>query len=741
MFKKIFIFFLIFTSSVFAEVVKELNVKGNDRISTETIKVYGDIEIGKNYTKDDINSILKNLYSTNFFEDVSVTIINNTLNINLKEYPIINSIELQGEKSTSLKNSILEKLSLKTRESFILSELSSDAELIKKLYASVGYNFTNVKTKIEKFSNNRVNILYIVEKGNRTFIKKIKFTGDKRIKEGRLRDVIASEEKKFWKFLSQNTYYNKSNIELDKRLLLNYYKSLGYYDVQVLSDDAQLMNKEFIELTYTINSGNRYRINKINTNVIEPLEKKLFLNLENEYKKLIGKYYSPFKVTKLLEELDRIIASNDIQFVQHSVNEILNQNEIELRINIYEGKKEIVEKINIFGNNITEESVIRAELLLDEGDPFSPLKFEKSIAKIKSRNIFGSVTTNISDGSSKDQKILNINVEEKPTGEISAGAGIGTNGGSFSFNIKENNWLGKGYRIETLLDVSSENLTGQLSVTDPNYNFTGNAVEYFVSSIKDDKPKSGYKNTITNTGIGLKFEQFKDIYLAPKVSFSYDKLQVDNNASSSLKKQKGEFTELIFDYGIITDKRDKAYSPTEGFIASFNQSLPIFADSPFLKNTLSLSKYLTLSKDVIGAYKFYASSVTGLNNKDVRLNKRISVGNNRLRGFERGQVGPKDGEDYIGGNYAVVNSFEINLPKLLPESTKTDIGLYIDVGNLWGIDYDSSLDESNKLRSSAGINTSWLSPVGPMSFVFSKNLSKADTDITENFNFRLGTTF
>jgi outer membrane protein insertion porin family len=733
--------FLFIFSNLSAEVIKKLEVNGNSRISEETIKVYGGITIGKDYSAFDLNEILKNLYGTLFFEDIRVAINNGVLEINVREYSVINSIFLDGEKSKQVKQKILEKLNLKEKESFIQNKLSQDINLIKKLYASIGFNFADVKAKIERFDENRVNLIYSVEKGKRTDIAKINFLGDKKIRDRRLRDIIVSEEKKFWKVLSKNTFLNSQNIELDKRLLLNYYKSLGYYDVQILSSSAEISKENVTNLTYTINAGTRYRINKISTNVSNILDKELFIPLKNSYEKIIGKYYSPFIIKKLLDDLDLLIANSDLQFIEHSVNEILEGDSIEVKINIFEGQKQLVERINISGNNVTSESVIRSELLLDEGDPFNNLKLDQSIAKIKSRNIFGEVKTQILNGSKKDQKIIEIEVEEKPTGEISAGAGLGTNGGSFAFNVTENNWMGKGISISTSLDLSAESFTGGLSVSDPNYNFSGNSLTYFLTNTTNDRDKSGYKNNITSTGIGTKFEQYKDVYLSPNIILSIDDLKVQDTASAALKKQKGSFTDLVFDYGITVDKRNKVYAPTDGYISSFSQALPVYADTPFLQNTKSFRKYATVTPNAIGTFKFYATGVNGLGDKDVRLSKRVFLPSSRLRGFESGKVGPKDGLDYVGGNYAMASNFEVSLPNFLPESTKTDVGLFLDFGNVWHVDYDKQLEQSSKLRSSVGVNTSWLSPVGPMTFVFSNNLSKANTDVTESFNFKLGTTF
>ena len=724
-----------------AEVIQKLEVKGNNRISLETIKVYGDVIYGKDYSPSEVNEILKNLYETNFFENINISLSNSVLTVQVKEYSIINSISLEGEKSSSAKAQILGKLSLKAKESFIESKLTQDINLIKNIYASIGFNFANVDAKIERFDENRINLIYFLDKGKKTDISKINFIGDKKIKEKRLRDVIVSEENKFWKVLTKNTYLNNKNINLDKRLLTNYYKSLGYYDVQVLSSNAEVSQSNTTTLTYTINAGTRYRINKISTNVSEVLDKKIFIALQKDFKKVVGKYYSPFKVKKLLDELDILIANNDLQFIEHSVNEILEGESIEIKINIFEGKKQLVEKINIFGNTVTDESVIRGELLLDEGDPFNNLKLEQSISKIKSRNLFGNVTKKIKNGTSNDQKIIEIQVEEKPTGEIAAGAGVGTNGGSFAFNVTENNWLGKGINVTTSFNVSADTLTGSLSVFDPNYNFSGNSLKYFASQTTNDKSSSGYKNSVLSTGIGTSFEQYKNVYLSPNLTFSYDDLKVENSASDALKKQKGTFTDLSFDYGLTLDNRDKVYAPTDGYVTRFGQAIPIYADSPYIKNSYQISAYQAVSPDAIGSVKFFATSMTGLKSEDVRISKRLFLPTSKLRGFEAGKIGPKDGNDYVGGNYAVATNFELTLPNFLPESTKTDVGLYLDFGSLWGVDYDNKVDDSRKLRSSTGVNASWVSPVGPLSFVFSKNLSKAETDVTESFNFRLGTTF
>ena len=728
--------------SSFAEIVNEIQINGNKRVSDETVKVYGEIKPkGSDFSNSDINNILKNLYSTNFFEDVNIEIRNKKLIINLIEYPVINEIVLIGEQNTRVKNQIKKIISSKEKNSFIKNNLNKDINLIKKLYSSLGYKFSQVETKVRNIDKNNVDLAINIDKGEITRISKIFFTGDKKIKDKRLRDIIASEEDKFWKVISRNTRFNENQIELDKRLLINYYKNLGYYDVKVTSSSAEIQDSENINLYYSIEAGKRYIFAKIETVLDSTFDKEIFFPLREKYNDLVGTYYSPFKIKKILEEIDIIIDNNNLQFVEHSVQETIEGDKINLAFDIKEGKKIIVERINIKGNNVTNESVIRSELLLDEGDPFTNLNLDKSVAKLKSKNIFNRVKSEVLPGSSDDQKIIEINIEEKPTGELSAGAGVGTNGGTFAFDIQENNWLGEGKIVGINVELSEESLKGKLFYTNPNYDLLGNSIEYHIQNTSNDKPDQGYENKLITFGAGTSFEQYKDIYTNLSLNFSYDDLRTNSNASASLQRQDGDFTELAAVYGLTYDKRNRTFMPTDGSVFGFVQSLPIYADKPFIDNTFRFSTYHEFNENYVGSGKIFLSAINGLNDEDVRLSKRKTLSTRRLRGFSKGKIGPVDGNDHIGGNYAAAVNFDVNLPNLLPDSSNTDVSFFVDFGNVWEVDYDDSLDDSNKLRSSTGINASWISPIGPMTFTLATNLSKASTDTTESFNFNLGTSF
>tara|TARA_B100000029_G_scaffold494254_1_gene557739 strand:- start:1807 stop:4062 length:2256 start_codon:yes stop_codon:yes gene_type:complete len=734
-------FFVLLTVKSYSEVVNTIVIKGNERISKETIAMFGDIAIGKNYEDSDVNLIIKKLYDTTFFSQISVTLENNTIQILVEENPIINNIVLNGEDAKKHTEKIKELISLKEKNSFIESKIKNDLNIMKEFYRILGFYFVKIEIEVEKLTKNRVNLVYTIDKGDKAKIAKIYFLGDKKIRDKKLRDIITSQQATFWKFLSRNVYLSKERVELDKRLLKNYYRNIGYYEVDITSSNVEYSEGEGFVLTFSINAGERYRFKKIFADVSPALDQNVFLSLEDEFNKLVGKYYSQKKLNSLLEKIDKLSESKELQFINHNVLETLEKNGVEVKINIFEGEKFIIERINIVGNSITNDSVIRGEMIVDEGDPFSALLVKKSINRIKSRNIFGNVDHKISEGSSKDLKVLEIRVEEKATGEIMAGAGVGTDGTSFQMAVSENNWLGRGINLVSAFNISQEKISGNISVTNPNYNFTGNAVSAALDvSSTDRSTNTGYKSSETGFLLGTSFEQYENIFISPKILVSHEEVEADSSASTSIKSMEGTYFNTDFEYGITLDKRNQTFKPTEGYRTKFSQVLPIIQDSSSLLNGLEISGYHDFSEDVIGSLKFYGRSIHGID-EDVRLTNRLYIPRNRLRGFNTYRVGPKDGTDFVGGNYLTSLGAEAQLPNLLPEQYRTDVSVFLDTANIWGVDYNSSLDETNKIRSSVGIGANVFTTIGPLSFTLAQSITKASTDETETFNFRLGTSF
>ena len=379
---------------------------------------------------------------------------------------------------------------------------------------------------------------------------------------------------------------------------------------------------------------------------------------------------------------------------------------------------------------------------MDGLSQYSALLVNKSINKLKARGIFGNVEKKVKEGSSDDLKVLEVSVEEKATGEITAGAGVGTDGTAFMAAVTENNWLGRGIKLSSQLDITDETISGFLNVSNPNFNYSGNSVDASISvSSSDMTESSGYESSKTGFSLGTGFEQYEGIFLSPGFSATYEDIEVETSSSTSVKKMDGTYYNLDFDYGIAWDRRNQPFQPTSGYITKFEQSLPIVIDKSSIYNGFTASGYRAFGEDIIGSVKFMARSIHGLEDEDVRLTSRLFIPATRLRGFNAIKIGPKDGEDYIGGNYVSSLNFEAQLPKLLPESSRTDISLFTDLGNIWGVDYSSTLDDTNEIRSSVGIAANVWTPVGPLSFILAEDISKSINDETQTFNFRIGTSF
>ena len=740
---KINLIIIFLTSILYAEIINDVKVEGNKRISKESILVFGKIIIGENYSQNKLNITLKNIYETKFFSEVNLDIKNSVLLIVVNENPIIETVELKGIKNKKLKEYILEKISLKERKSFIKPTLISDLNLIKNIIKSSGYYFAEVDTRsILNEDQNSIKLIYDINLGERAEINQIQFLGDKKIKDRKLKNVITSEETKFWKFLSQTKYLNYDQIELDKRLLANFYKNNGYYNVKISNSFVEFKNNNSFKLIYNIDAGEIFKFKNVSLDLSNEYEKKYFTKINNTINKLKNKEYSLNKIEKVLKEIDKIALSKQYEFIDASLTEtVVNDNELNIIFSLVDTKKFYVEKINIFGNTYTLEEVIRNAFIVDEGDAFNEILFNRSVNNIKSKNIFAKVEPEILPGSEDSLKIINLTVEEKPTGEISLGAGFGTSGGSIGGGIKENNFLGKGIKLDTNVSVSANSLTGQFIYKKPNFNYTENDLLVSVNStVTDNLTDFGYKTNETGFSLGTSFEQYENIYITPTFRTSFEKLEASTKATANTKKGAGNYFDVYFNYTIDYDQRNKRFKPDEGFINIFNQDLPIHSDNYELINYFETSKYMKFS-DFVTKLSFSAKTANSLNGENVRISKRLFIPGNKLRGFESGKVGPKENNDFIGGNYISTINFTSTVPQLLPSFQNTDLSFFLDVADIWGVDYDSSVDNKKMIRSSTGLAMDIFSPIGPLSFSYSFPITKTSSDVTESFRFNLGTTF
>ena len=741
-FFQLIIFSIFLNFSVHSDNYEKIIINGNERISNETILVFSEFPDSKSLNENSINEILKRIYKSGFFKNVTIKIENNNLIIDVIENPIIQTVFIEGIKRKKTIEDLYEILSLKNRSSFNSNLNKADEVKILNFLKNTGYYFSEITSSFIDLGNNKIDLFYNVDLGKKAKISKITFVGDKKFKDSTLRNIILSEEYKFWKLISGKKYLNENLISYDKRLIYNFYKNKGYYNSNVVSSFANYLGDSEFELIYNINSGNKFFFNDITLKLpidydIENFEKltKIFANLK-------GEKYSLISIDKILNEIDKIVLNKQYEFLNATVNETVNNDLINLTFVINESEKFYVEKINIFGNNITQEQVLRNVFLVDEGDAFNELLHKKTINSLKSLNFFSKVEDQIVDGKLKNQKIINITVDEKPTGEIMAGAGVGTDGGTVAFGVKENNFLGRGINFATDLSVGADTIKGIVSLNNPNYNNSNRSLNLSLENRTTDRLTNfGYKSNKLGFSIGSQFEYYDNLYLKYGTSTYIEKLTTDSTASSTIKKQEGNYFDTFLNYTFDYDIRNQKFQTTEGFRSRFTQNVPLISESYSLTNSYNFKLYNEWFDENIASFGFFASTTNSLTGKDVKLSDRLFISPNRLRGFESKKVGPKDGADYIGGNYSFSFNAATTLPQILPNFQSANFSLFFDAANVWGVDYDSSIDEDNKIRSAIGLAVDFFTPIGPLNFSLSEPITKGKNDITESFRFNLGTTF
>ena len=737
-------FFIIISFPNFAnsEILKKIIIEGNERVSDNTINVFSSLSINEEVDQNRLNTILNDIYSSGFFKDVELKFENNILTIKVIENPIIQNINYDGIKSKELLNTVIQNLTLKERSPFNEIFLSSDKEKIINTLKTLGYYFSEIDVFKEILDDNKVNITYNINIGDKAKINQILFIGNKIFKDNKLKSLIISEEYKFWKFISGRKYLNENIISLDNRMLRNYYLNNGYYNVEINSSFAKLANENDFELIFNIDAGEKVYFDKLKLNLPDDFNRTNFKNLENLFEKIKNEPYSLYTIEKILNQIELITLNEEYYSINAALNEEIINNKINITFNIKKTEDFYVEKINIYGNNVTRENVIRNQFFLDEGDPYSEILKNKTINELKSLNFFKSVDAEIINGQNINSKIININVEEKPTGEISASAGIGTTENSIGFGVKENNFLGKGISLNSNLTISTDSVKGLLSVKNPNLYNTDKSITFDIEASELDKfTDFGYKTSKTGVSISTNFEYLDDLKLGIGNSNYYQNIETDSTASANQQKQKGDYFDSYIKFDFDYDKRNQKFQTTSGYRSFYSVDLPVISETYSLINTYNYKYFTELYENNITSLSVYLNSVHSISGDNVKLSERLYVPSKNLRGFKYGAVGPKDGDDYIGGNFISTINLSSTLPKILENSQNTDISIFLDAANVWGVDYNSSINDSNSIRSSIGLTLDWFSPIGPMNFSLSQPITKASSDETETFRFSLGTTF
>ena len=739
---KILLISSLLSSISYSEVINKIEINGNSRIKNETILGLANIKLNKNYTAGQINNFQKKLYESNFFKLVNFEFKNNVLFINVSENPIIDFYYINGVKSKIREDFFYNSLNLGPNKIFSEYFLKTDIEKIKNNYLEAGYLDVKILPEISQISGNALNVVINIIEGKNYKVRRVYFSGNTFFSPSTLLDVISTSEHSWWKFLSSVTNYNQNRIVFDKSLLKNFYLDNGFYDVQIISADTNFIKNKGVDLTFSINSGNKYNFSNFeifdkNNN----LRKKDIFNIKKIIEKDLKNTYSRSTLIRIQNKIINYLNLNNIEFVDLNISaNKQKKNKIDITFDFYKTDRLFVNLINIKGNSITEEAVIRNNLSFSEGDTFTRKKLDDSLKKLRNTGIF-------SDNKITSKKIENelvdieVNVEEQPTGSISAGLGVGSAESSIGGELKEKNLFGKGIVSNANVRFGTQKISGSINAIIPDYNNTGNKVGVSLFALSTEFDNAGYESKKIGTSAFTEYNLFEDISLNYGLGFDLDKISTNENASSLYKSRAGNYITYKTFYNIDNDKRDRNFKPTSGYKTGFGQSLAVpGSDISYLSNNVYSNFYHQIKKGYVFNVKAGLNTINSIGDDDIKLSDRNFLSSKKLRGFESYGIGPVDGKDHIGGNYSFYSTIGSTFPNPLPEKWNADSIVFIDAGNVWGVDFDSSKD-SNKLRSSVGIGLDWTSPLGPLSFTYAEVLSSASTDKEESFSFQIGSSF
>lgn len=741
-----------------AEPISSIEVKGNHRVETPTIMSYIEIKPGDLISESKIEDVLKNLFATGLFADVLIEQEGNRLIIKVVENKIINRIAFEGNER--LKDEmLLSEITLKPREVYTPARAQEAAQKIRNMYRLSGRYGAKVEPKIVEREQNRIDLIFEITEGKTTRINKIIFVGNQYFSASRLESIILTKESRWYRFFSSDDTYDPDRLAYDKELLRKYYYEQGYADFKVNSTVAELDpdNQEFY-ITYTLQEGKRYQFGNVKISV--ELPKLRIPGLDDLVTVTKGDWFNSREIEKTIDKLNTTIGEQGFAFIE--IEPKLKRNPetctVDVELVIKEGRHVYINRINIVGNDRTDDEVIRREFRIAEGDPYNSVKLKRSEQRLQNLDYFKKVEIKQEPTAASDKIDLKVEVEDKPTGSLQFSAGYSTTDGVLgSVTMNERNLMGKGYDLYGSAQVSQRSTDFHLGFADPY--FLGKpligGIDTFHSSRKyntKSQDSTGFQQTQTGVSPSIGYDLTE--YLGQSWSYKIRRDFINDirkNASIYLKEQRGTWIVSSMGHNLFYDKRDSAIEPTEGFYAGLADEIAgLGGDVQFFKNSLRAGNYFPLDdeKKWVISTKGSVGAMSGMG-KVTRVVDRFELGGESLRGFADSGIGPRDKrtKDALGGLLYYKATVELAVPLGLPKELGITGCLFSDAGSVWHSGNKAKkghpiLSNNQSLRLSVGGGINWRSPFGPIGVSLSKALIyKKHVDRLEVFRVNFGTTF
>jgi len=733
--------------------VKEIKIDGVQRLEKETILSYLTFSTGSNVGELQLDASLKSLYATGLFKDVSLTLKENTVFIEVEENPIVNRIAFENNDNFSDKD-LKKEIQLRPRHVYTLPKVQKDVQRLLGLYRRSGRFAATVDPKIVKLDQNRIDIIFEIVEGKRTGVRNIKFIGNKKYDENDLKSVISTEESKWWAFFSSSDFYDPDRTQYDKDLLRKFYMNEGYIDFRVVSAVAEIMpDRSDLFLTFTVDEGNRYKFGNVDVkSEIKGINQNTLIKYVYAHN---NDWYSANAVERSINKMTAVLGDKQYAFVDimPKIKKDKKKSIIDVTFVIKPGEQSYIGRIDITGNSRTYDKVIRREMMLAEGDPFSTSKIKRSEQKIRDLGYFKDVKVSTNEGAQPDRSNVEVKVEEKSTGEVSFGAGFSSSDGPLGdFSVRERNFLGKGQDVRIGTTISGSTKQFDFSFTEPYFMDRNLSAGIDLFHTRSNKQNDASYDEL-NTGFSIRFGYPLSEYTRQAVSYTLRKNEINNidaTASRFIREQEGKNITSMISQEIVYDVRDSKIEPKNGFVSRFKTDLAGFGgNSKYAKIVVSGAQYYEVLEDYVLKLFGEAGYVKGFG-QDVRINDRFFLGSDTLRGFAYAGVGSRDltnkTRDALGGNSYVRGSAELSMPiAFMPDDLGVKGHIFSDIGVLGRNDETPISGEifksDQKPRASIGLGMSWNSPFGLIRLDYAYPILKQSYDELEYLHFSFGTRF
>jgi outer membrane protein insertion porin family len=749
-----------------AGAIREIRVVGNRRVEPETVRSYLQFTVGDPYDAGKVDGSLRALFGTGLFADVRIDREGGAVIITVIENPVVNQVAFEG--NSEVDNQTLQnEVQLKPRAIYTRARALADVQRILDVYRRQGRYAASVEPKLIELEQNRVNVVFEINEGKATKVKSINFIGNKAFSDSQLRDIISTTPSGWFDFLKGTNVYDPDRLNLDRELLRQYYIKNGYADARVVAANAELdRDGSGFFITFTVDEGELYTFGEV---LIESsLPEVRAESLQGEVLTKPGTYYNGADIDKTAERLTLEVAEMGFAFarVRPQVDRDPVARQIRLKYVIDEGPRIYIERINITGNVRTKDFVIRREFRLAEGDAFNPLLVDKAKKRLQAMGFFKKVEIKRRPGSAPDRVVLEVELEEQPTGELSFGAGYSTVEGVIGdVSFTERNLFGNGQFLRLKLGGSTERFQIDLSFTEPRFLDRNLAAGFdlFHKDV-DQISTSSYKSRKTGGGVRLGLPLSENLWLSTNYTISYDDIyEIDEDTASLAVKQAAEEGALITSSvgtALTYDTRNHPKNPTRGlYLSAGSEFAGVGGDVQYIRVQGEGRAYYPITENLTFVGRVVGGHIEGWGGDDVRLLDLFYKGGETIRGFGRSGIGPRDLDtgDALGGKTFWAATAEIRFPlPLIPDELGMSGAVFADAAALFNAgdtvknltqscpgvtDVSICLADDATIRTSAGVSLIWNSPVGPLRFDYAFPITKEKYDDVQEFRFGASTKF